>query len=119
MEEDFALRRRAVLPIGTVMSLTTLTARQIRYYENQGLVHPQRNAGNHRMYSLIDVDNLIQIVRDREAGLSLADIKRLRLARTKHQRETDSDARQVLQDELMNSSPFRQGNTIFGQGLRP
>ncbi|MFV1219092.1 MerR family DNA-binding transcriptional regulator, partial [Klebsiella pneumoniae] len=28
----------AVFPIGAVMKLTDLTARQIRYYEDQGLI---------------------------------------------------------------------------------
>ena len=48
MAEIADLRTRSVLPIGTVMLLTDLTARQIRYYETQGLVKPQRNAGNPR-----------------------------------------------------------------------
>lgn len=108
MDNEYVLRRRAVLPIGTVMNLTTLSARQIRYYEEQGLVKPQRNAGNHRMYSLNDVDSLIQIVRDRESGMSLSDIKRVRAARAARSRESDTSARQVLQDELLNQSPFKQ-----------
>ena len=53
MAEIADLRTRSVLPIGTVMLLTDLTARQIRYYETQGLVKPQRNAGNHRTYSCL------------------------------------------------------------------
>lgn len=118
MEDDYILRRRAVLPIGTVMALTTLTARQIRYYEQQGLVRPHRNAGNHRMYSLNDVDSLIQIVKDRESGMSLADIKRVRSERLRRIRESDTDARKVLQDELLNQSPFSQRNDRpFGQGF--
>ncbi|KMO62872.1 MerR family transcriptional regulator, partial [Lacticaseibacillus rhamnosus] len=60
MAEIADLRTRSVLPIGTVMLLTDLTARQIRYYETQGLVKPQRNAGNHRTYSLNDVDELLE-----------------------------------------------------------
>ena len=32
------------------MKLTDLTARQIRYYEDQGLIQPERTAGNRRMY---------------------------------------------------------------------
>ncbi len=36
MAEIADLRTRSVLPIGTVMLLTDLTARQIRYYETQG-----------------------------------------------------------------------------------
>lgn len=118
MEDDYILRRRAVLPIGTVMELTTLTARQIRYYEQQGLVHPQRNAGNHRMYSLNDVDSLLRVMKDREAGMSLADIKRVRSRREHHSRESDTDARKVLQDELLNQSPFAPHNDRpFGQGF--
>ena len=52
MKEKELRRSLAVLPIGTVMKLTSLSARQIRYYEEQGLVIPERNEGNRRMYSL-------------------------------------------------------------------
>ncbi len=54
-------RSLAVFPIGTVMKLTDLTARQIRYYEDQGLIQPERTAGNRRMYSLNDMDRLLEI----------------------------------------------------------
>ena len=54
MAREKELRRSlAVFPIGTVMKLTDLTARQIRYYEDQGLIQPERTAGNRRMYSLM------------------------------------------------------------------
>lgn len=36
-------RSLSVFPIGTVMKLTDLTARQIRYYEEQDLIHPERS----------------------------------------------------------------------------
>ena len=49
----------SVFPIGTVMKLTDLSARQIRYYEEQDLVHPERSEGNRRMYSLNDIDMLL------------------------------------------------------------
>ena len=35
----------AVFPIGSVMKLTDLSARQIRYYEDQELIKPDRNEG--------------------------------------------------------------------------
>ena len=38
MREKELRRSMAVFPIGTVMKLTDLTARQIRYYEDQGLI---------------------------------------------------------------------------------
>lgn len=114
-DEDI-LRRRDVLPIGTVINLTTLTARQIRYYEEQGLVKPSRNAGNHRMYSLNDVDSLIQVMKDREAGMSLADIKRVRAKRA--QKTSDSAARRMLQDELLHQAPFGQSDdNTFRRGF--
>lgn len=50
MKEKELRRSMAVFPIGTVMKLTDLTARQIRYYEDQGLITPERTSGNRRMY---------------------------------------------------------------------
>ena len=42
MKEKELRRSLAVFPIGSVMKLTDLTARQIRYYEDQGLISPDR-----------------------------------------------------------------------------
>ena len=66
MKEKELRRSLAVFPIGSVMKLTDLTARQIRYYEDQGLIFPDRTEGNRRMYSLDNMDRLLDI----------ADIKR-------------------------------------------
>ena len=52
MKEKEFRRNMAVFPIGSVMKLTDLSARQIRYYEEQNLITPLRNEGNRRMYSL-------------------------------------------------------------------
>ena len=69
-------RSLAVFPIGSVMKLTNLTARQIRYYEEQGLIHPDRNEGNRRMYSLNDMDRLLEIKDYITSGYSIAAIKK-------------------------------------------
>ena len=52
MKEKELRRTLAVFPIGSVMKLTDLTARQIRYYEDQQLITPDRTEGNRRMFSL-------------------------------------------------------------------
>ncbi len=39
MKEKELRRTLAVFPIGSVMKLTDLTARQIRYYEDQQAIH--------------------------------------------------------------------------------
>ena len=61
MREKEFRRNLAVFPIGSVMKLTDLSARQIRYYEDQELIKPDRNEGNRRMYSLNDMDRLLEI----------------------------------------------------------
>ena len=77
MAREKELRRSlAVFPIGTVMKLTDLTARQIRYYEDQGLIQPERTAGNRRMYSLNDMDRLLEIKDFLDDGYNIAAIKR-------------------------------------------
>ena len=55
MKEKELRRTLAVFPIGSVMKLTDLTARQIRYYEDQQLITPDRTEGNRRMFSLNDI----------------------------------------------------------------
>ncbi len=38
------------------MSMTNLTARQIRYYESHELIKPARSKGNQRLYTPQDVE---------------------------------------------------------------
>ncbi len=58
---DEIRRNMALFPIGIVMKLTDLTARQIRYYEQHELVIPARTSGNQRLYSFNDVQRLLEI----------------------------------------------------------
>ena len=82
MREKELRRSLAVLPIGTVMKLTDLSARQIRYYEEHQLVVPQRTKGNHRMYSLNDVDRLLEIRTCCSTGLTLRGLSGCTLSRS-------------------------------------
>lgn len=43
-------RSMPLFPIGIVMKLTELSARQIRYYEEHGLISPARTDGNRRLF---------------------------------------------------------------------
>ena len=72
MKEKEFRRNMAVFPIGSVMKLTDLSARQIRYYEDQELIKPDRNEGNRRMYSLNDMDRLLEIKDYISEGLNIA-----------------------------------------------
>lgn len=51
-----------------------VTPRTIRFYEDQGLIAPQR-AGNTRVYTHRDRARMILILRGKQLGFSLRDIK--------------------------------------------
>ena len=54
----------------------SLTPRAIRYYEDQGLISPER-AGQNRVYSKRDRTRLKLTLRGRRLGLSIAEIREL------------------------------------------
>ena len=121
MKEKELRRSMAVFPIGTVMKLTDLTARQIRYYEDQGLITPERTSGNRRMFSLNDMDRLLEIKDFLDEGLNIAAIKREYADRQdkalqKQKSLTDADVRRILQDELRNQGRFRPHHSTLAIG---
>lgn len=119
MREKELRRSLAVFPIGSVMQLTDLTARQIRYYEDQGLVKPERTDGNRRLYSLNDMDRLLEIKDFISEGLNMAAIKREYDQRQQFSKKeekvlTDADVRRILHDELRTQSGFTPSPSPFG-----
>ncbi len=97
------------------MKLTDLSARQIRYYEEQGLIRPERNEGNRRMYSLNDMDRLLEIKDYIADGYNIADIKRDYAAKEQAKKKTlsDSQVRQLLRDELSKAGGFQTSPNGF------
>ncbi len=63
------------------MDMTSLSARQIRYYEEQGLIKPSRNEGNQRMFSLDDIEKFIEIKSLIKQGVNIAGVKAIFAAR--------------------------------------
>ena len=70
-------RSMPLFPIGIVMQLTELSARQIRYYEEHHLISPMRTEGNRRLFSLNDIDRLLEIKDLIEQGVNMAGIKQI------------------------------------------
>jgi DNA-binding transcriptional MerR regulator len=62
--------------IGDLASEFGISPRAIRFYEDQGLVRPQRIGGN-RVYTYKDRVRLILVLRGKRLGFSLADIKEM------------------------------------------
>lgn len=101
-------RTMPILPISIVMQLTELSARQIRYYEENGLISPARTEGNKRMFSLNDVDVLLEIKDFLDQGLNMAGIRKMFdmknqppnvLAEPKNL--SDDELRRIFREEMM------------------
>lgn len=110
-----------ILPISTVMQLTELSARQIRYYEEHQLISPSRTEGNRRLYSLNDIDLLLEIKEFLEQGINMAGIKKLlTMKATNVEAEkvqpaeesktiiSDEQIRRVLREEMLQAGRFQR-----------
>ncbi len=113
-------RSMPLLPISIVMQLTDLTARQIRYYEEHDLIQPHRTEGNRRMFSLNDVDKLLEIKDMLEQGINMAGIKKVFEMKITKQTQanneiTDTELRQIVREEMkqaqrLQRTSIRQGD---------
>jgi len=70
------LATRSSYTIGELCEEFGVTARALRFYEDEVLIAPQRR-GTQRLYSERDRSRLAWILRGKRVGLSLADIKEL------------------------------------------
>src|SRR5699024_8470790 len=66
-----------VFSMSVVTKLSELTARQVRYYETHELIKPHRSEGNKRLFSLNDLERLLEIKRLIEKGFNLKGIKQI------------------------------------------
>ena len=114
-------RSMPLLSISIVMQLTDLTARQIRYYEEHDLIQPHRTEGNRRMFSLNDVDKLLEIKDMLEQGVNMAGIKKVfemkdnPALQQANKEISDTELRKILREEMrqaqrMQKSSIRQGD---------
>lgn len=70
MPEEMALR------VGELARRTGLSVRTLHHYDDLGLLTPSgRSSGDHRLYSVADLQRLLAIVHLRELGLSLAEVR--------------------------------------------
>ena len=106
MSERELRRNLAILPIGTVRELTLLTDRQIRYYEKNNLVHPERGKGGQRRFSLYDVDQLLKIKDYLEAGDSIKDIQEIFAKQQRKEHNSQDALRRSLQSEFAKIGRF-------------
>ena len=63
------------LSIGQVAERTGLSVSAIRFYEAQGLVHPDRNVGGQRRFQRADIRRLSFVLIAQQLGFSISQIK--------------------------------------------
>ena len=63
------------MTIGELEALLDMPRASIRFYEQEGFIHPKREANNYRDYSEEDADTLRKVKLLRQLGLSLEDIR--------------------------------------------
>ena len=70
------LQHKTHYSIGELCDEFSVTARALRFYEDEALISPERR-GTQRLYTERDRARLAWILRGKRVGLSLADIKEL------------------------------------------
>ena len=129
MSDDIR-RNMALFPIGIVMKLTDLTARQIRYYEQNDLIQPARTEGKQRLFSFNDVDRLLEVKALIEKGLNIAGIKQVlqlnepapvlteitTTSETKRKEMSDKELHQLLKQQIMYRNASRSGENALIRG---
>lgn len=124
---DNIRRSMPLFPIGIVMQLTELSARQIRYYEENDLIQPARTEGNRRLFSFNDVDTLLEIKHLIEQKVNIAGVKHLMAMKDQQAIPapevaenvakpdlSDEELRKLLRAEMMQAG--RQNRTSLRQG---
>lgn len=125
---DQMRRSMPLFPMSIVMKLTELSARQIRYYEEHGLITPERSEGNRRLFSFNDVDRLLEIKSLLEQKINIAGIKQIMQLKeqtaimtvkenmkTKEKRDlSNEELRKVLRAEMLQAGRFNK--TSLNQG---
>ncbi|CAH8713898.1 MerR family transcriptional regulator [Paenibacillus thiaminolyticus] len=111
----------ALFPIGIVMKLTDLTARQIRYYEQHELIMPARTSGNQRLFSFNDVERLLEIKALIEKGVNIAGIKQVLNPVSKESEEATvlSEDSESKRKELSETQLHRMLKQQLISGNRP
>lgn len=120
---DAIRRSMPLFSMGIVQKLTGLTARQIRYYEENELIHPERTSGNRRVFSFNDVDRLLDIKSLLDEGVNLAGIRKVLSEKPQEANQpagadhsvTEEEVMKYLKKELISVGKYGKTSLIQGE----
>ncbi|MEI5906760.1 MerR family transcriptional regulator [Bacillus spongiae] len=132
MSKSNIRRSMPVFPISIVMQLTELSARQIRYYEEHKLISPARTEGKRRLFSLNDIDKLLEIKDLLEQGMNMAGIKKIfsiqdespvseqdkKDAENARRDLSDEELRKLLRNEFLRAGRYQRSSIQSGDMSR-
>jgi DNA-binding transcriptional MerR regulator len=84
--------------VAQAAELVGLSVHTLRYYEQQGLVRPARNASGYREYSAFDLRRLVFLTRMRLSGMTMHDLKRY-IALVEQGPSTIPERRHIMLDQ--------------------
>ena len=108
------------MKINEVEALVGISKKNIRFYEEEGLLCPQRNSENgYRNYSEADVDTLMKIKALRKLGLPLGEIRSLQQGRLtvadalhRHRITLEREAENLRQAQILCTRLEDSGTTL-------
>ncbi|KAB2479924.1 MerR family transcriptional regulator [Staphylococcus arlettae] len=110
MKSNDALRRNmAVFSMSVVSKLSELSPRQIRYYETHELLKPTRTDGNKRLFSLNDLEQLLEIKNLIEKGFNIKGIKQIF---NDDQNHLSQDEQEIRKQMIVDTTQKPQRETI-------
>ena len=86
---------RSALSVTAAAQVIGVSPHTLRYYEQQGLVRPARNASGHREYGEADLRRLVFLTRMRLSGMTMRDLTRY-IALVEEGASTVPDRRQIM-----------------------
>ena len=92
------MNRRNEISIGTLAKRTGLAVSAIRYYETQGLVAPERNAGGQRRFLRSDIRRLSFVMIAQKFGFTLDRIREVLSRLPQGRTPTAKDWTEISQD---------------------
>ncbi|MGW7648842.1 MerR family transcriptional regulator [Streptomyces bobili] len=97
--DDAAIEASAMpKSVAEAARLVGLSTHTLRYYEQEGLVRPARNASGYREYSAFDLRRLVFLARMRLSGMTMTDLKRYILL-VEQGPSTISERRRIMLDQ--------------------
>lgn len=103
------------MKIKQVEELVGITSKNIRFYEDQNLINPERADNGYREYSLEDVKLLKKIKLFRKLGISVEEIKKLLEGKSELASSLERRKNELLEEQKNLDSMYKLANDLISK----